>query len=167
MWCRCITTPGKEPSYAPLYHLLSCYIIDSCWSLPREHKVQQLVRWDVEEPQTSDSESGDEGEGHVLNRRNNKEGVSHASSKQTDYANWRILSIGNWFTLIHAFMVVGVMHWCRALPPRTSPALRQIKFIRPSFLSVAPSISLIVSLLTNCVWVSVCVSGCMFVWVCV
>lgn len=64
------------------------------------------------------------------------------------YANWWILSIGNWFTLRHAFVAVLVMHWWGVLPPRRSPALRQIKFIRPSVFSRLPSIRIIVSTLT-------------------
>lgn len=64
------------------------------------------------------------------------------------YANWWILSIGNWLTLRHALVAALVMHWWGAPPPHRSPALRQIKFIRPSIFSRLPSIRIIASALT-------------------
>lgn len=92
----------------------------------------------------------DEGEGEEHSLWNRHEPYS---AQNPSYANWRILSIGNWFTLIHPFTGVAVMH----PPPHCSPASRQIKFIRPSFLSVLPSISLIRSPMTKpCCWLHVC-----------
>lgn len=69
-------------------------------------------------------------------------------SNNLNYANWGILSIGNWLTLRHAFVGALVMHWWGAPPPRRSPALRQIKFIHPSVFSRLPSIRIITSALT-------------------